>query len=382
MSYTKITCIFLLFIFIAFESCAQKAISKKDLQPYEWKNVQIAGGGFVDGIIFHPKAKDIRYCRTDMGGAYCWEDRKNCWEPLIDFLSYEDRNLMGVESIAVDPHDTNFVILACGTYTNPRAGNGAIFRSFNQGKTFQRIDVPFKFGGNENGRGNGERMMVDPKNGNIIYLGTRLNGLWKSIDKGITWNEVKSFVSAIENIPPTLGPDSIQKRKAQFQSRGSGVVMVVYDTANKRKNYSTVYAFVSLMGSNNLFKSEDDGNTWSAVPNQPTQNRPTHSILAPDGMLYITYGNNPGPAPMTSGAVWKFSTLTGDWTDITPDPPSAQRQFGYAAVAVDPQNSQTVIVSTFNRYNAGGEEIFRSLDGGRSWKPILKQSEFDYSLAP
>ena len=29
---------------------------------YKWKNVQIVGGGFVDGIIFHPTAPNLRYC--------------------------------------------------------------------------------------------------------------------------------------------------------------------------------------------------------------------------------------------------------------------------------------------------------------------------------
>jgi len=26
-------------------------------EPYNWKNVQMAGGGFVDGIVFHPSEK-------------------------------------------------------------------------------------------------------------------------------------------------------------------------------------------------------------------------------------------------------------------------------------------------------------------------------------
>ena len=171
--------------------------------PYTWKNVQIVGGGFVDGIIFHPTEKGLRYARTDMGGAYRWNELSKRWEPLLDWVPYADLNLMGVESIAVDPADPNRVYLACGTYTNPRTPNGAILRSNDRGKTFLRADVPFKFGGNESGRGNGERMAVDPKDGNVLYLGTRQAGLWKSSDAGASWKQVEGFPDITEPAGPT-----------------------------------------------------------------------------------------------------------------------------------------------------------------------------------
>src|ERR1700688_4913020 len=84
-------------------------------ETYSWKNVQIVGAGFVDGIIFHPTAHDVRYVRTDMGGAYRWDAISDRWQPMLDWVSYQDRNLMGVESIAVDASDPNRVYLACGT---------------------------------------------------------------------------------------------------------------------------------------------------------------------------------------------------------------------------------------------------------------------------
>ena len=123
--------------------------------PYRWKNVQMVGGGFVDGIVFHPTAKGVRYARTDMGGAYRWNETIKRWEPLLDWLSYPDLNLMGVESIALDANDPDRLYLACGTYTDPKTPDGAILRSSDRGRTFQRTNVPFKLGANENGRGNG-----------------------------------------------------------------------------------------------------------------------------------------------------------------------------------------------------------------------------------
>jgi hypothetical protein len=70
---------------------------------YIWKSVQIVGGGFVDGVIFHPTAAGVRYARTDMGGAYRWDAAAKRWQPILDWVPYKDLNLMGVESIAVDP---------------------------------------------------------------------------------------------------------------------------------------------------------------------------------------------------------------------------------------------------------------------------------------
>src|ERR1035437_2059859 len=112
--------VFLVTGIITLSAFAQNSTTKISTTPYNWKSVQIVGGGFVDGIVFHPKAKGVRYCRTDMGGAYRWNDTIKKWEPLLDWLPYEDTNLMGVESIAVDPSDPNRVYLSCGTYTSPQ----------------------------------------------------------------------------------------------------------------------------------------------------------------------------------------------------------------------------------------------------------------------
>ncbi|MFN8206607.1 MAG: hypothetical protein U0T82_04275 [Bacteroidales bacterium] len=170
-------------------------------EPYSWKNVQIVGGGFVDGIIFHPTEKNLRYCRTDMGGAYRWDQKNSRWQPLLDWVSYSDLNLMGVESIALDPQNPDMLYMACGTYTNPSTPDGAILWSDDRGKTFHRSNLPVKFGGNENGRGNGERLAVDPNNGNILYLGTRHAGLWRSTDRAMSWQRVDNFPDITEKIP-------------------------------------------------------------------------------------------------------------------------------------------------------------------------------------
>lgn len=121
--------------------------------PYVWKNAQVEGGGYVTGLVFNQREKGLLYARTDMGGAYRWDTAAEQWIPLTDWLGEKDWNLLGIDALATDPVDPGRLYLSTGTYTNEWAGNGAILRSTDRGRTFQRTDLPFKVGGNEPGRG-------------------------------------------------------------------------------------------------------------------------------------------------------------------------------------------------------------------------------------
>ncbi len=229
-------------------------------------------------------------------------------------------------------------------------------------------------------------MSVDPNDGNIIYLGTRNDGLWKSNDRSKSWEQVSSFPD-IKEIPPDSIKNPREIRRWEFFNRGSGIIFVIFDPKSgvPGKGSAVIYVGISLMNRNNLFRSSDYGKTWFPVPSQPQQYRPTHAVLSPDGIIYITYGDSPGPSRMTNGGVWKFDTKNDQWTEITPDKPDPKtKPFGYAAVSVDAQNPDALIVSSYNRYEVdNGEDIFRSVDRGQSWKQVFKNGgTFDDSLAP
>ena len=378
----------LLFLLYAAAASAQSLRQES----YSWRNVQIVGAGFVDGVVFHPTAHNLRYARTDIGGAYRWDARVNRWQPMLDWISYQDRSLMGVESIAVDFADPNRVYLACGIYSNVDAPQGAILRSDDGGRTFERTDVPFKFGGNEDGRGNGERLAVDPGDGRILYIGTRHDGLWRSQDRGASWSRVASFPDVSEDDPPAPVPvpgETPAQHWARMPVRSDGIVFVRFAPASgPQSNHSatqTIYAGVSLINRANLFVTHDGGATWRAIAGEPTQDRPTRAAFSSDGFLYIAYGSAPGPSRMTNGALWKLDIRTRAWTEITPESPvPGSREFGYAAVAVDAQHPRTLIASTYSR--PGGDDIFRSIDGGANWKPIFGSGKgsgvLDSSIAP
>jgi len=368
-------------IVVAFGSCLfslRTSVAAPPSQAYRWRSVQMVGGGFVDGIVFHPTAKDVRYARTDIGGAYRWNARDHRWDPILDWLTDRNVNLMGVESIALDRQHPERVYLGCGMYTNDTTPNAAVLRSEDGGKTFQRADLPFKMGGNEDGRGNGERMAVDPNDGDILYLGSRTDGLWRSDDRGASWKQVSAFAS-IKEAPPTDG-------FARW-FRPNGIISVVFDPSSgaEGKPTATLYVAASVMGQNNLFRSVDAGVTWQPVTGEPTNYRPTRMVLASNHTLYIAYGTSPGPSRMTDGGLWKLDTITGQWTDITPEKPDPDngKAFGYAAVSVDSRDPRMVIASSFGR--PGGEDIFRTTDGGATWHQIFRGQvggTYDFSKAP
>jgi photosystem II stability/assembly factor-like uncharacterized protein len=90
---------------------------------------------------------------------------------------------------------------------------------------------------------------------------------------------------------------------------------------------------------------------------------------------------------MFDGAVYAFDTHGGRFTKITPVDPDPERgqTFGYAGVAVDASNPECVMVTTAYRGHvagSGGDEIFRSLDGGGTWKAIGQAARRDHRRAP
>jgi hypothetical protein len=325
---------------------------------YRWRNVVIGGTGFVTGVLFHPSVRGLAYARTDIGGAYRWDERRGRWIPLLDHIGWDDWNLLGVEAMAVDPAHPDRLYLAVGTYAQAWASNGAVLRSEDRGARWERTDLAVKLGANEDGRGTGERLLVDPRDSDVLWLGTRHDGLLKSTDRGVTWHVAEGFPGA-----PS--------------ATGQGVTLLV--AAGR-----AVYAGWGD-GSPNLYRTTD-GTTWTALPGQPAGAAAEVPIRAAydrsSRELYVTYADAPGPNGQSDGSVHKLRTTDGRWTEVTPArPDGASDTFGYGGVAVDARRPGTVVVSTNNRWSAV-DTLYRSTDGGRSWTSLKDDAVLDVSETP
>ncbi|MBC7804767.1 MAG: carbohydrate-binding protein, partial [Akkermansiaceae bacterium] len=108
---------------------------------------------------------------------------------------------------------------------------------------------------------------------------------------------------------------------------------------------------------------------------------PHHGVLSGDGALYVTYGDAPGPNGMSDGAVWKVDARKDVWSNVTPIKPAEGDKFGYAGVSADAKSPQTLVVTTMDRW-AKHDTIFRTKDGGKTWKDLGPESVRDSSQAP
>ncbi|MGC2660784.1 MAG: hypothetical protein WA324_22740 [Bryobacteraceae bacterium] len=326
---------------------------RQDFQAYDFKNVSIVAGGFITGFVAHPAFPGLIYMRTDIGGTYRWNPLKQNWTPLTDFISPANWNWSGTESIALDPNDPTRLYLAVGMYTESWSTNGGFLVSHDYGNHFYSYPAPFQMGSNENGRNNGERLAVNPYRSSELYFGTRLNGLWKSENGAQTWTQVGSF-------PISSSLDRI------------GIVFVIFDPSNS----GVIYAGANQP--NSIYKSTDDGATWNLVPGQPTAftrnatgangPSPMRAVLGSNGVLYVTYGDGPGPNGLSAGDVWKYDTVHNSWTSITPplDPYQSNPSGGFCGLSVAAGNPNLLAVATLDRWYPV-DTVYVSQDGGNSW---------------
>ena len=76
-----------------------------------YTSVKWGGGGYVTGLIYHPTSWGVLYARTDVGGAYRWNNSNGSWTPITDGIGFggADSIYHGVESLALDPTNDNKV---------------------------------------------------------------------------------------------------------------------------------------------------------------------------------------------------------------------------------------------------------------------------------
>ena len=321
---------------------------------YNWQNVNIGAGGFVDGIFYDPHNQNTIYARTDIGGLYKTTNDGTSWSQLLDFVGNNttgsgngtQQQEIGVLSFAIDSENSNNLYAMVGEYTGT---NGDVLYSTNAGASWTATPLSFYVGGNSNGRATGERIAVDPYDSNVVLLGSNANGLWESNNAGHSFSQITTFsTSASINF-------------VYFNPYGGAVGS---PTKNAFVGVDATNAGTNLFQTTNLPSASPTFTLITGTGSLPTTWMPNRAALASDGNLYVAYSNDLAPnGNLINGGVFRYNTGTGVWANISPDLPQVTNgsadKFGYVGLALDPNSSTTVVVTSFDRY-AFGDAIWRT----------------------
>ncbi len=201
--------------------------------------------GRIADIEVDPKNSSVYYVATAAGGVWKSENRGNTWRPIFD--EYPAFNMC---CIVIDPKDSNVLWLGTGENKNPRSSmiGAGVFKSTDAGATWTRVGL-------ENSEHIGN-IAIDPRNSNVVYVASQGplwsaggdRGIYKTTDGGKTWRTVL-----------TVSPDT-------------GGNEVVIDPNNPDVLYASMWqrrrAVGQMVGGGpegGIYKSTDAGAKWTKV---------------------------------------------------------------------------------------------------------------------
>ncbi len=250
-----------------------------------------------------------------------------------------------------------------------------------------------------------------PDTPNVFYVGQVDGGVWKSTDYGRTWHPIfdhedTQSIGAIAVAPsndniiyvasgeglhrPDLSvgdgiyrSDDAGKTWTHLGLRDSQqIAALAVDPANPNRLFAAVLGHP--YGPNpqrGIFRSEDGGKTWSKVLYKNESTGGSDVVIDPKNpqIVYASlWGERLGPwedgneYDTTDGGLFKSTDGGTTWKQLKNGLPDNLVQINVAVAASDPQRLYaTVSTTTMSGYaNAKGLGVYRSDDGGMSWRRI------------
>ena len=250
-----------------------------------------------------------------------------------------------IQDVQIDPRDPNVWYVA--------SAFGGLWKTVNRGVTFAPVF-------DEGGAFTLCCVAVDPKDSNVVWLATGENtsqrsahfgdGVYKSTDAGKTWSRVG--LAASEHIGRIL-----------IDPRNSNIVWIAAQGP-----------LFAAGGERGVFKTSDGGKTWQAILTISADtgaNDLAFDPKNPDIVYASAYqrrravGQLIGGGP--EGGIYKTINGGRNWTKLTNGLP--QGDVGRIALATDGRKSPATVFALVNaRPNEAG--FYRSDDGGTKWERI------------
>ena len=252
--------------------------------------------GRIQDIEIDPKNPNVWYVASAFGGLWKTDNRGITFSPIFD-----SGGSFTLCCVVVDPKDSNVVWLGTGENTSQRSahfGDG-VYKSGDAGKTWARVGL-------EASEHIG-KILIDPRNSNVVYVAAQGplfsaggdRGLYKTTDGGATWTAVL-----------TISPDT-------------GISDIVFDPRNADVIFASAYQRRRAVGQ--------------------------------------MIGGGP------EGGIFKTTNAGRTWTKLTRGLPAGD--MGRAGLAVDGRRNPATVFALVDAKRAESG-FFRSDDGGNSWSRI------------
>lgn len=281
-----------------------------------------AGIGRINSVGYDPTNANIIYAGAAGGGLWKSIDSGNSWFTTTDNLAS-----IGVSGIAVHPQNPNIVYIATGDGDASDNYSIGVMVSYDAGLNFYATGLNWSTSNNRVIR----RLLMDADDPNILLIASS-NGLYRTTDAGANWTQVQTGNFYDLEAKPGLGANIwyASTGSAVFKSTNDGVTWSsVYTVSGSNRlaltvsnaNPSYVYVLSSLSsnsGFNGVFRSTDSGTNFTSRSTTPN----------------ILGWSNTGSDTGGQG-----------WYDL--------------AFVADPANAETIYV--------GGVNTWKSTNGGTTW---------------
>jgi photosystem II stability/assembly factor-like uncharacterized protein len=342
---------------------AWEALGPKPIKSEFWSGNDDASGRVVS-IAVHPTEVNTAYIASASGGIWKTTDGGSAWTPLTDELPNLNHGC-----VALDPSDPDTVYAATGEYTTGANGDG-LFYSADAGATWDRLATAAEVGSRCS------QLIIDPNDPLVIHVSGQ-GGYVRSADGGVTWsNTLTGRVSDLA-MHPTDSDTLFAGRHGQgvYRSEDGGLTWVPLAGGLPSINFSRILVdtaasapdtvFATMITPNasleGLYRSVDNGDTWSKLANTP-------NFPSPQGWYSAFFGVDPANASILyAGGVFPTYAVAGvtksidggaSWNDITMGVTGGQLHPDMQAIAFGSDGAVWVA-------NDGG--VWKSQNGGQSW---------------
>ncbi len=320
-------------IFLPFAAAmAAQEIPANLLQGMQWRLIGPHRGGRITSVAGVASEPAVYYVGTPGGGVWKTEDGGRVWKPIFD-----ETHVASIGAIVVAASDPRIIYVGTGEQTQ---GNG-VYKSADAGKTWTNIGL------SETHVITG--IVVDPRNPDIVLVSAAGDhwsgaerGIYKTTDSGKNWQKVLFKDPETGVFDMEADPDNSNLLFAALWTRPDDPFST--DEPEKKKQQDAV-----------IYKSADQGSTWSAIEGKGLPTEPMGRV----GVAVAPGTGGKRVYAIVAQGLFQSEDGGANWQRSTTDPRILGSSY-FSRVFVDPKNANLVY--------AAQTSMYRSADGGRTFE--------------